>query len=53
MSTDCPRAKAGIIEQMEEKERERMLQQEIKALEARDRLKALERLHQEDLEVRM
>ncbi|XP_055510683.1 cilia- and flagella-associated protein 45-like [Leucoraja erinacea] len=44
------RAKAGIIEQMEEKERERMLQQEIKALEARDRLKALERLHQEDLE---
>ncbi|XP_078276548.1 cilia- and flagella-associated protein 45 isoform X1 [Rhinoraja longicauda] len=44
------RAKANIIEQMEEKEKERMLLQEIKALEARDRLKAMERLHQEDLE---
>ncbi|XP_062898311.1 cilia- and flagella-associated protein 45-like isoform X2 [Mobula hypostoma] len=44
------RAKAHIIEQIEEKEKERILQQEVKALEARDRLQAMEQLHQEDLE---
>ncbi|XP_051890868.1 cilia- and flagella-associated protein 45-like [Pristis pectinata] len=47
---DGLRAKAHIIEQMEEKEKDRMLQQEIKAMEARDRLQAMEQLHQEDLE---
>ncbi|XP_059828818.1 cilia- and flagella-associated protein 45-like isoform X1 [Hypanus sabinus] len=44
------RAKVHVIEQMEEKEKERILQQEVKALEARDRLQAMEQLHQEDLE---
>ncbi|XP_072431006.1 cilia- and flagella-associated protein 45 [Chiloscyllium punctatum] len=44
------RAKAHIIQQIEEREQERMLQQEHKALQAVERVQAMERMQQEDLE---
>eukprot|EP00061_Rhincodon_typus_P011271 g36168.t1 len=44
------RAKAHIIQQIEEREQERMLQLEHKALQAVERVQAMERMQQEDLE---
>ncbi|XP_078075362.1 cilia- and flagella-associated protein 45 [Mustelus asterias] len=44
------RAKAHIIQQIEEREQERMLQMEHKALKAMDRVQAMEKMQQEDLE---
>ncbi|XP_041064438.1 cilia- and flagella-associated protein 45 isoform X1 [Carcharodon carcharias] len=44
------RAKAHIIQQIEEREQERMLQLEHKALQAMERVQAMEKMQQEDLE---
>ncbi|XP_059504202.1 cilia- and flagella-associated protein 45 isoform X3 [Stegostoma tigrinum] len=44
------RAKAHIVQQIEEREQERMLQLEHKALQAVERVQAMERMQQEDLE---
>ncbi|GCB83758.1 hypothetical protein scyTo_0024249, partial [Scyliorhinus torazame] len=46
------RAKAQIIHQIEEREQERMLQLEHKALKAMERVQAMEKMQQDDLEVR-
>ncbi|XP_072366376.1 cilia- and flagella-associated protein 45 [Scyliorhinus torazame] len=44
------RAKAQIIHQIEEREQERMLQLEHKALKAMERVQAMEKMQQDDLE---